>query len=150
MNPSDEEIEALLARLSPAAPDPALMARLRAARPKRSRGKNIVYLALPFAAAAALAFALVPQEPAVASPAPELTHETGPAPEPAPLEPVGSLQHLMEVADLGVIQGEDEMPLRLIRTRWIDEIIYRPSDGGEPVAEGRVREEILPVSMPVY
>jgi hypothetical protein len=146
MNPTDEEIEALLARLGPVAPDAALMARLQAARPRKSRAKNIILFVAPLAAAAALAFALVPQEPTVVAPASELV--TGP--DPAPLEPVGSLQHLMEVADLGVIQDENEMPLRLIRTRWIDEIIYQPAGGGEPVAEGRMREEVLPVSMPVY
>lgn len=146
MNPTDEEIEALLARLDPLAPDPALMARLQAARPKKFQAKNVLFFGISLAAAAAVAFALVPREPAVATPAPELVAE----PRTAPLEPVGSLQHLMEVADLGVIQDENEMPLRLIRTRWIDEIIYQPAGGGVPVAEGRMREEILPVSMPVY
>ena len=146
MNPTDEEIEALLARLGPAAPDAALMARLQAARPRKSRAKNIMLLVTSLSAAAAVAFALVPHQPAATTPAPELVAE----PDPAPLEPVGSLQHLMEVADLGVIQDENEMPRRLIRTRWIDEIIYQPAGGGEPIAEGRMREEILPVSMPVY
>lgn len=146
MNSTDDEIEALLARLSPAAPDEALMARLRAARPRRSRGKSIIYLAAPLAAAAGLAFAMVPREAPVEATPPPLAENQ----ESAGLEPVGSLQHLIEVTDLGVIQDENEMPLRLIRTRWIDEIIYRPVEGGEPVAEGRMREEILPVSMPVY
>jgi hypothetical protein len=144
MNPTDDEIEALLARLSPAPPDEALMARLRAARPRRSKGKSIFFLALPLAAAAGLAFALIPAEAPVEVRPPLAEREE------ADLEPVGSLQHLMEVTDLGVIQDENEMPLRLIRTRWVDEIIYRPVEGGEPVAEGRVREEILPVSLPVY
>jgi hypothetical protein len=146
MNSPEDKIEVLLARLSPAAPDEVLMARLRAARPRRSRVRSIFYLALPLAAAAGLTFALmVPQDTPAAQAEPELAEQGEPN-----LEAVGSLQHLMEVTDLGVIQDENEMPVKLIRTRWIDEIIYRPVEGGEPVAEGRVREEILPVSMPVY
>lgn len=145
MNTTDEEIEALLARLSPAAPDEALMARLLAAKPRHARGRILLYLWAPLAAAAGLAFALLPgKEPASGIEPETADHET------ADLKPLGSLQHLMEVTDLGVIQGENDVPLRLVRTRWIDEIFYESPDGGEPVKEGRMREEVMPVSMPVY
>ena len=145
MNLQEDEIEALLARLSPTAPDEELMARLRAARPRRSRAKVILHIGLPLAAAAGLAFALVPQDetPAVAEP------QTA-GQEPKDLKPLGSLQHLMEVTDLGVVRDENDMPLRLVRTRWIDEIYYESPDGGDPVKEGRLREEVMPVSMSFY
>lgn len=140
----DQAIEALLARLQPAAPDDALMSRLRAAKPKPHRSRRMLYLWAPLAAAAVLAIALIPRHhPAPAAPVAE-------AEEAAEPQPVGSLQHLMDVADLGIVQDQNNMPVRLIRTRWIDEILYEPLQGGEPVKEGRLREEVLPLSLPIY
>jgi hypothetical protein len=144
---TDHDIEELLGRLSPAPPGPELMERLRTARPpeKKPRPFRRIWLALPLAAAAGVAFAWLahdspaaPQQPMVEQPPKE------------PLQPVGSVQHLMEVADLGIVVGENDRPVRLIRTRWIDEIVYASSSGGEPVKEGRLREEVLPVSLDLY
>ena len=145
MNPG-HDIEELLGRLSPAPPGPELMERLRAARPPEKKALHFrrLWLALPLAAAAGVAFAfLSPDPPAAVLPV------AGPPPQ-QELQPVGSVQHLMEVADLGVILGENDQPVRLIRTRWIDEILYAAPDGGEPVKEGRLREEVLPVSLDLY
>lgn len=155
MNYPDEEIEALLARLSPAAPDAALMARLQAAKPElpaSRRSRKILYLWAPLAAAAGISLALIPRDAALATPTPPLTAgNENPAPAREELQPVGSLQHLMDVADLGIVQDENNMPVRLIRTRWIDEIVYEGPEGGTPVKkEGRLREEVLPVSLPFY
>ena len=138
----DEGIEALLARLQPAAPDEALMARLRAARPQPQRSRRVIYLWAPLATAAVLAIALIPRDQP-APIAPDVAKEEDP-------QPVTSLQHLMDVADLGIVEDANNMPVRLIRTRWIDEVVYASADGGEPVKEGRLREEVLPVSLPIY
>ena len=140
----DSDIESLLGKLAPSPPPEALMERLRAAhpRPRQDKRKIFLYLFAPLAAAAGLAFALLmPEAPAPTPPVADA------APSPKLL---GSLQHLMEVADLGIVQGEDQPPVRLIRTRWIDEILYASPDGGPPVKEGRLREEVLPVSLPIY
>jgi hypothetical protein len=145
MNP-DHDIEELLGRLSPAPPGPELMERLRAARPpeKKPLPFRRLWLALPLAAAAGFAFAwFTPGPPAVSKPV------AGEPPK-EPRQPVGSVQHLMEVADLGIVVGENDQPVRLIRTRWVDEILYAAPDGGEPVKEGRLREEVLPVSLDLY
>jgi len=146
MNP-DHDLEELLGRLSPAPPGPELMERLRAARPpeKKPNPFRRVWLALPLAAAAGVAFAWLSQSPPV-EPLPPIVEQ----PPKEPLQPVGSVQHLMEVADLGIVVGENDQPVRLIRTRWIDEILFAPTDGGEPVKEGRLREEVLPVSLDLY
>ncbi|HEY1122583.1 MAG TPA: hypothetical protein VGE67_13315 [Haloferula sp.] len=146
MNP-DNDIEELLGRLSPAPPGPELMERLRQARPSEERPSPFrrVWLALPLAAAAGVAFAWLAQNPPAEAQPPIVEQ---PAKE--PLKPLGSVQHLMEVADLGVVVGENDQPVRLIRTRWIDEIVYASRDGGEPVKEGRLREEVLPVSLDLY
>ena len=143
---SDHDIEELLGRLSPAPPGPELMDRLLAARPpeKKPLPFRRLWLALPLAAAAGVAFAFFAPEPHAA-----IEPVAGEAPK-EPLKPVGSVQHLMEVADLGIIVGENDQPVRLIRTRWIDEILYAAPDGGEPVKEGRLREEVLPVSLDLY
>lgn len=144
---SDHDLEELLGRLSPAPPGPELMQRLREARPPEKRPSPFrrVWLALPLAAAAGVAFAWLAQSPPAEAQKPIVEQ----APE-EPLEPVGSVQHLMEVADLGIVVGENDQPVRLIRTRWIDEIVYAPREGGEPVKEGRLREEVLPVSLDLY
>jgi len=147
MNSPDEEIEALLGRVAPAAPDPALMERLRAARPLPRRRSKILYLWAPLAAAAGLAFALLPSSGPDQGPGPV---GAGDPPETDAPKPVASLQHLMEVTDLGVTRDANQMPVRLIRTRWMDEIIYDTPPGEEPVTEGRLREEVLPVSLPIY
>lgn len=140
MIPPEDDIEALLARIAPAPPPAALMERLRKARPRK--GRRLLRFAVPLAAAAGLALAwLGPQPDAMRHPV------DGEIPA---RQPIGSVQHLMEVSDLGVVLDQDRRPVRLIRTRWIDEILYAPSGGGEPVKEGRLREEVLPVSLPVY
>ena len=148
MNP-DHDLEALLGRLSPAPPGPELMERLRQARPPEKKPSpspfRRVWLALPLAAAAGVAFAWLAQNPPAEAQQPIADQ----APK-EPLKPLGSVQHLMEVADLGIIVGENDQPVRLIRTRWIDEIVYASRDGGEPVKEGRLREEVLPVSLDLY
>jgi hypothetical protein len=152
MKHPDEEIEALLARLAPAPPDPALMARLQAAKPgpRRSQGKTI-YLWAPLAAAAGVAFALIPRnQTPVRTDLPGFVDKGDSAPGAPELQPVSSLQHLMDVADLGIVRDENNMPVRLIRTRWIDEFVYENPQGGEPVKEGRLREEVMPVSLPFY
>lgn len=135
----DEEIEALLGRLTPAPPDPALMARLRTALPAPPK---IIRFArwTPLAAAAGIAFAFalsLHPKPEVAKSAPES--------EPRRV-PIESRQRLMEVADLGVISDKNRQPVRLVRTTWVDEIIY----GSEPMSESRVRQEILPVALRTY
>ncbi|WP_193213666.1 hypothetical protein [Luteolibacter marinus] len=142
MNP-DDDLEALLGRAAPAPPSAALMARLQAARPADMKPAHprILRFGLPLAAAAATTLAwLWPQPPAAA---PQVA-------DTSKLQAVGSVQHLMEVADLGIVVGEDDQPVRLIRTRWIDEILYAPPGGGTPVKQGRVREEVLPVSLELY
>jgi len=145
MNP-DHDLEELLGRLSPAPPGPELMERLRAACPpeKKPIPFRRLWLALSLAAAASVALAFFTPEPQAVIPP-----VAGDLPK-APLQPLGSVQHLMEVADLGIIVGENDQPVRLIRTRWIDEILYAAPDGGEPVKEGRLREEVLPVSLDLY
>ncbi|MEK7950077.1 hypothetical protein [Luteolibacter soli] len=145
---SDHDLEELLGRLSPAAPGPELMERLREARPpeKKPRSLRRLWLLLPpLAAAAGVAFAWLGHEPPAAPQQPIAEQ-----PSQEPLKPVGSVQHLMEVADLGIVVGEDQQPVRLIRTRWIDEVVYARAGGGEPVKEGRLREEVLPVSLDLY
>jgi hypothetical protein len=146
MNP-DHDLEQLLGRLSPAPPGPELMERLRAAGPPEKKPRPVLlrfWLPLSLAAAAGVVFAWLAFDP------PSAPQPVAEKPKPETREPVGSVQHLMEVADLGVAVGENDQPVRLIRTRWIDEILYAAPDGGEPVKEGRMREEVLPVSLSLY
>lgn len=138
---SNEEMEALLARVVPAPLSSDLMARLEMARPPVKKSASILRLWLPLAAAAGVTIAWLWPAPTASPPDIAKTPER---------KPVGSVQHLMEVSDLGIVVGENDQPVRLIRTRWIDEIYYAPANGGNPEKEGRVREEVLPVSLEIY
>ncbi len=149
--PDDEEIEALLARLAPAPPPEALMARLRSAAPHPRRRILRPRFWVPAAAAAAVLGVLSLRDrsphPAGSDPG---TAGIGPAPEAVERIPVGSRQHLMEVADLGIARGPREEPVRLIRTTWLDEIYYLTAPGQAPEKEARLREEVLPVALSTY
>jgi hypothetical protein len=145
--PDDEEIESLLGKLAPAPPDPALMARLRAARPRPVVLRPVFWGPLAATAAAVIvAIAVSGNEGAKVerqSP-PELAQEM------PKRVPVASKQHLMEVVDLGVVADATEQPVRLIRTTWLDEIYYASAAGQAPEKESQVREEVMPVALTVY
>lgn len=141
MNPKSPEdpIEALLSRLQPAPPDQALMDRLRAARPRRP-ALRLVWAA-PLAAAAAVALAL-------RTPAPAPTSATPPPSAPAAPTIVENRRHLMGIQDLGVVRDDHDQAVRLVRTTWIDDI-GRAGDPQEK-RESWVREEIVPIALPVF
>ncbi|QJE98602.1 hypothetical protein [Luteolibacter luteus] len=143
--PNDEEIEALLGKLAPAPPAPALMMRLRAARPRPVILRPIFWGPLAAVAAAVVTALTLPgNEPAKArEPQPELANET------PKRVPVASKQHLMEVIDLGVVRDADQ-PVRLIRTTWLDEIYYASTTGGQTEKESQIREEVMPVALTTY
>lgn len=143
----DEEIEALLGRLTPAPPDEALMTRLRAARPGPSKIVRFLRWS-PLAAAACLALAFLLRGGPAAK-LPETMQASAPSEAPARV-PLESRQHLMEVTDLGVVSSAEEKPYRLIRATWVDEILYGSETGKAPVKESRLREEVLPVALTTY
>lgn len=142
--PDDEEIEALLGKLLPAPPDPALMSRLRAARPRPVILRPVFWAPLAAAAAVTLAFLVAGNDAPPVEPAPtaDLT--------PPKRVPVASKQHLLEVVDLGVVEDSAEQPVRLIRTTWVDEIYYASAPGETPEKESQIREEVMPVALTTY
>jgi len=122
------------------------MARLRAARPMPAILRPLFWVPLAAAAAITLAFLVhgtSSQEQGNDS-ASQMTSE------PAKRVPVASRQHLMEVADLGVVQDKEEQPVRLIRTTWLDEIYYVSKPGEMPEKESQIREEVMPVAISTY
>jgi len=147
----DREIENLLRGLTPAAPEAELMGRLRAARPRESNVIPMVrWMALVAAVAAAIVLiVLLPGghhagDPTAGGPAMSAT-------VPPVGTPVESRQHLMEVLDLGVVSdASSRQPVRLIRTTWVDEILYEAEPGSPPRKEARFRQEVLPVSLTTY
>lgn len=134
----------LLGRLSPAPPDEALMDRLRAARPRPRILRPLFWMPLAAAAALVMAFAI---HAGSTRPSPHLADRETEAPKRVP---VASRQHLMEVADIGVTADAEGEPVRLIRTTWLDEIYYETSPDGEPEKESQLREEVMPVAIPIY
>ena len=148
MNSPDPEIERLLSRVSPAAPDDELMARLRAARPAEPKKPVFLHrwLALAAAACIALAWLFFPSRPAVT----QLAKTDVPPAAMPDRKPLESREHLMEVTDFGIVQDRLDRPVRLIGTTWLDETDYAAGPDGKRVTESRVRQEILPVSIQTY
>lgn len=144
MNPPDNDILAMLHRLAPAPLSDGLMDRLRSARPspRPSPRPSLIRFGLPLAAAASLTLALLLPEKARPTAPPVVAEQD--------LRPVGSVQHLMKVTDLGVVINENDQAVRLICTSWVDEITYAPAGGGQPVTQRRLREDILPVSLNLF
>lgn len=148
MNAPDDhdEMEKLLARLAPMPPGKALMARLEAARPVPERKVIRFPIWIPLSAAAAIVVAFFWS--------PGFSGEGKPVSSKNPTKPgmipVEKRQHLMEVADFGVVEDRNRKPVRLIRTTWLDEFVYTDGSTGKRMTDSRVRQEILPVSVQTF
>ncbi|MES2660391.1 MAG: hypothetical protein V4689_17335 [Verrucomicrobiota bacterium] len=147
-----DELEKLLGRMKPSAPDALLMERLRAARPAAAKTSRVTSFPrwIPLAAAACLAGVLglthLPRKTPIKTAASAPTANI-PAP---PLVPLESSEHLMGVTDFGIVHDSNDRPVRLIAATWLDETTYASSSKDSPVTRSRVRQEILPVSIPIY
>jgi len=171
MNTGDDDLEKLLSKLAPAPPAPELMKRLRAARPEIAEEPPAEDKIVPFrrwlpaaavaAAACVAAIVLIERNatvPADVTITPPPSLPSFPVPEDDPglekpretMVPVETRQHLMEVADYGIVEDKSKKPVRLIATTWVDEFVYAANGEGKPVTESRVRQEILPVSVRTY
>jgi hypothetical protein len=157
-----ESVEVFLHRFRPAAPPQDFIQHLRALRPvnftaappaaKPSAAAKPARLPafMPHltAAAAALVAGFItwhwmqPEAAPVTSSGENTRHL---AEQAAPHTPQQRTQQLMGVRDIGITRDEFRRPVRLMQATWLDDDIYHPAAGEQPLREARVREEIVPV-----
>lgn len=137
---NEEEIERELSRLTPAAPNEALHARLIEAR---SGLRKIIPFPrwLPLAAVACALFFLllrlnVSSPPATSSP-PGL--ET--------FQPVETDRYLVSAHDLGVVELQPGRPYRLVYCVWADRETFRSESGGSRLEVRQARQQIVPFAL---
>ena len=160
MNPDDfrDPLEERLAALHPADLPANLAERLADAEPARRNWTPWLWAA-PLAAAAALMLLAQPVTETPHAPAAEamakvdLRKGDGSGVEVLPSDfrvfvPVSERSHLVEVSDLGIV--ESSQPVRLLRTRWVDDTTFRGDDGQSTLRRARPRERIVPVALEVY
>lgn len=157
----NDPVAALLDGLRPAAPSDELLRRLAAARPVLrvpTRREKIIHFIPQLATAAALialASALVykfyprgdERDAVVENETPAVT---GDATTAAMIMPLQKRQRLIGVEDLGVSREDPHNPVRLMRARWWDDETFAPPNGAPPVRQGRLRDEIVPVSVSTF
>ena len=162
MNDSENDpVTALLDGLRPAAPTDELMRRLAAARPvlrvPTRREKVILFIpriataAALLALAGALAYKFLPRganNDAIAGGTPP--ESADPVTPLAAITPLQTRQRLIGVQDVGISRDDPQNPVRLMRARWWDDETYATPNGAPPVRQERLREEIVPVTLPTF
>lgn len=149
------QLEAELKRLQPAAPRPALVARVEralAVEPKRRSLAEVHWLwaALPAAAAVALVFTQfarerpVEAEPGAVRPVAQLAAIPGQA----GLKPIAAENVLVSAADEGLVTLDDGTPARRERLQFVDTITWRNAQTNASLTWSVPREEVrvVPVS----
>jgi hypothetical protein len=159
----DESLEKLLDEMRPAGAPPALLKRIEDSVSATTTPEPVpvgqgpsVWLmllrriALPVCATAVVCVAFfLPENPTTH---PELkkalnktTNEEG-NPLAMVYSPVETNSVLLDSEELGIITGPDELPVRLMRVRWLDYSRSRAADGSELYLSD-TREQIVPVSL---
>jgi hypothetical protein len=142
---NDQDLEAHLGRLRPAALPKDLAAQLAQAAPF-ARGKiRWLTFAAPLAAAAAWLLVSALDQPAPPSVPARL--------QPADLRvfaPVAERSVLVAERDLGVVEADAQRLVRLVHQTWIDDTTYRGDDGISTFRRTTPRAEIIPVVLEAF
>ncbi|MGI8603257.1 MAG: hypothetical protein ACR2OZ_09680 [Verrucomicrobiales bacterium] len=150
-----DSLEETLARLRPAEPSPALMARLLAAR-RPNLPKKAFLLSRPAMLAAAAILALsgayfIFPRPVLppAAPAVDVPHHPD-APLMEVFSPVESRNYLVDTEETVLIELPGQPPLRLVRCHWLDEVTCRSDDRSAVLQLLQAREQWVPVATHLY
>lgn len=151
----DESVEKLLDEMRPASAPPALLTRiensLEPSAPVIEAGPSVWALLqrriiLPVGAAVIVALAFIFQGDGTSVPQ---VQQALPEEQDIPAVvylPVETNSVLLDSEELGIIPGPDELPVRLMRVRWLDYSRSRAADGSELFLTD-TREQIVPVSL---
>ena len=155
MNDRDP-IEDALCKLRPAELEPALIARLSAARPRNDVPQQksawrevLIRWLLPLAASACVAvatFAVLEHH---------RTNEThGSAPKDAasaetPL-PIESQDYLVSARPVGIVVAPNQQPYRIMDVEWLEYQTVRGSADGPVLHTATTRRDVIPVALELY
>jgi len=149
-------IEDALGKLRPAELDPALMARLSAARPRReTQGQKSAWSGmllrwlLPLAASACVAwmtFFLLEHNRADNANGAEPKDVASAA---APL-PVESQDYLVSARPVGIIVAPNQQPYRLMDVEWLEYQTVRAGANGPALHTATTRRDVIPVALELY
>jgi hypothetical protein len=64
--------------------------------------------------------------------------------------PIEETSTLVDVEDLGLVEDSPSRPMRVLRYTWIDDTTFRGDDGRSTMRRTQPREQIVPVSLPVF
>jgi hypothetical protein len=165
-----DDLERPLAALRPAPPSPALMARLRSARPSIQRspvaaGFSRTTLRSMAAAAAVVVASLVwlavapkptaprltSDHPAASPPALTVIHQPRRAAVTPPIFlPVESNRRLVSLQPVHAVQRPDEPPRRLLRAVIVDDMTAVGADTDAALHVRSAREVYLPMTSTIY
>ena len=145
----NEDIEARLRALEPAAPPPELIRELIAAKPPAPGEIHWFHFALPLSTAAVLAFCFLIKVERPEKPAPVVAAGPSPADFRVFL-PIEQTSTLVEVRDVAVVDREPSRPYRLVRATWLDDITYAGDDGRSTLRRWEPRSEIIPVALEIF
>ena len=155
MNAHDP-IEDALQKLRPAELQPALMARLSAARPRNetAREKNtwrevLVRWLLPLAASACVAvatFALLEHYRAN-DPRGDDAKNVASADVPLPVE---SQDYLVSARPVGIVVAPNQQPYRLMDVHWLEYETVRADANGPALHTATTRRDVIPVALELY
>lgn len=146
-----DDIEQRLSRLRPAALPPGLMGACRSARSTAAPVKSSLRWWLNGLAAAILISGLIayslhrPATPGRPSVAHIPVQQMGRV-----YTPVESLNHLLEVDEVGIVFPEPDRPCRLVRCVWLDDNTYHERTGASTLRMTQSREQFVPVPLEIY
>jgi hypothetical protein len=151
-----DPIEDALRKLRPAELQPALMARLSAARPhtEAPRQKSalrdlLLRWLLPVTASAGVAvatFALLEHHRATDS---QRNDVRAVAATDASL-PVESQDYLMSARPVGIVVAPDQRAYRIMDVQWLEHQTVRENSGGPVLHTATTRRDVIPVALELY
>lgn len=148
MSEEQDPVEALLARMKPAAMSNELMARLTAARPTSAAkiAKMWDFLrrwVMPVSAVACVALVTVQVLDFTAKPIPPVATASKPI-------PVIVQNHTLQAREMGVIVGPNRQPYQMVEYQLVESETILPGANAPAVRLETTRREIVPVQLEIY
>ena len=151
-----DPIEDALKKMRPAELEPALMARLSAARPHKEAPQQksawrelLLRWLLPLAASACVAVATFAVLEHYRANDPRGNDPRNVAAAKAPL-PVESQDYLVSARPVGIVVAPNQQPYRLMDVQWLEYETVRADANGPALHTATTRRDVIPVALELY
>lgn len=151
-----DAIEDALEKMRPAKLEPALMARLSAARPQGESPQQkstwhgvVVRWLLPLAASACVAVATFLLLEHFRS-AGEIPGSTPGIAGPGTPTPVESHDYLVSARPVGIVIAPNQQPYRIMDVEWLEYQTVQEKAGGPALHTATTRRDVIPVALELY